>query len=504
MAAPKGDIYTRIADVVPPDGPVLSPKNRFLDGWWRWLWVFRKTADDNFTSVAVNDLGAQQAGQIEALQAEITALRLQFGSFQAEAVQDLAAVTAQQAQTQEMVGAIEQIIAPDGLQASVQQAIDLALANGAYVTLPPPPAQDSATIASAGEEFGARLTALEAYLPELMPRSEPPAADLSTQPWIETGHLAVRDKMERFATVTVMNDITGAGGLLANWGVFTGSALGGGPILWAATGAGDANVGMTILPKGTGAIMAAIPDGTAVGGNARGAGAVDLQMNRASNTSVASGANSTTFGSNNGASGQASVAMGQNSVASGLAAFAMGNSSTAGGQSSVALGGTCTDRGVSGCFVFGSNRFTVNGDAQKLECIHMSTTAAAAAVRLTTNGSAVSAVAGSINILILPANSTYLIRIDMAVQDNTAGTSWVFTLAAASIHRGATAASTVTGTGNPVFVAGPTTGAAAVIATVPTFTADTTNGAINITFTPPVGNTNTLHITGTTYVQQVA
>jgi hypothetical protein len=49
------------------------------------------------------------------------------------------------------------------------------------------------------------------------------------------------------------------------------------------------NVNAAIVPKGNGAIVAAIPDGTSVGGNARGVYAVDLQISRTANTQVASG-----------------------------------------------------------------------------------------------------------------------------------------------------------------------------------------------------------------------
>jgi hypothetical protein len=52
------------------------------------------------------------------------------------------------------------------------------------------------------------------------------------------------------------------------------------------------NVNAAIVPKGNGAIVAAIPDGTATGGNARGTYAVDLQMVRSLATQVASGASS--------------------------------------------------------------------------------------------------------------------------------------------------------------------------------------------------------------------
>ena len=60
---------------------------------------------------------------------------------------------------------------------------------------------------------------------------------------------------------------------------------------WTATNAA-ANVNAAIIPKGTGAIVAALPDGTAVGGNARGTNAVDLQRVRTLATQVASGGSS--------------------------------------------------------------------------------------------------------------------------------------------------------------------------------------------------------------------
>lgn len=57
---------------------------------------------------------------------------------------------------------------------------------------------------------------------------------------------------------------------------------------WTATNAA-ANVNAAIIPKGTGALIAQIPDGTTTGGNARGSYAVDLQMSRTAADQVASG-----------------------------------------------------------------------------------------------------------------------------------------------------------------------------------------------------------------------
>lgn len=76
---------------------------------------------------------------------------------------------------------------------------------------------------------------------------------------------------------------------------------------WTAAGAAT-NINAAIVPKGTGAIVADIPDGTATGGNARGAYAVDLQMIRSAATQVASGVSSFVGGGeNNTASGTAAT-----------------------------------------------------------------------------------------------------------------------------------------------------------------------------------------------------
>ena len=54
----------------------------------------------------------------------------------------------------------------------------------------------------------------------------------------------------------------------------------------------SSNYDIAIVPKGNGAIVANIPDGTSVGGNKRGTYAVDLQLNRNGAAQVASGENS--------------------------------------------------------------------------------------------------------------------------------------------------------------------------------------------------------------------
>lgn len=75
---------------------------------------------------------------------------------------------------------------------------------------------------------------------------------------------------------------------------------------------GQTNSSVVISPKGTGAfIVGPPPDGTAVGGNARGDNSIDIQPDRLQATDVASGDRSVTIGTQNEASNNGSVAIGQ-------------------------------------------------------------------------------------------------------------------------------------------------------------------------------------------------
>ena len=77
------------------------------------------------------------------------------------------------------------------------------------------------------------------------------------------------------------------------------------------------NLNLALIPKGTGALITDMPDGTLTGGNARGQSAVDLQMTRTGQTEVASGDFSVIGGGqNNTASGSLStVGGGSNNTA---------------------------------------------------------------------------------------------------------------------------------------------------------------------------------------------
>ena len=106
--------------------------------------------------------------------------------------------------------------------------------------------------------------------------------------------------------------------------------------------AGFVNSDIALLAKGTGATLAQVPDGTAVGGNKRGTGATDFQKSRSLATHVASGlqAGILAGGSNRASGSNSAVVGGGDNIASGDNSFVGGgNSNTSSGLASAILGG---------------------------------------------------------------------------------------------------------------------------------------------------------------------
>lgn len=122
---------------------------------------------------------------------------------------------------------------------------------------------------------------------------------------------------------------------------------------------GATNVDVAILPKGTGAFMLQIPDGTTAGGNKRGARAADFQTSRASADQVASGLGSFVAGNNNLASANYTAAVGGGNIASSAGAFVAGSGNTSSGIASVAIGLANLASGQGASAFGGSN--TVSG-----------------------------------------------------------------------------------------------------------------------------------------------
>jgi hypothetical protein len=94
--------------------------------------------------------------------------------------------------------------------------------------------------------------------------------------------------------------------------------------------ASTTNADFVIRPKGTGAILAAIPDNTSIGGDKRGANAVDLQTIRTSSSRVANGNYSVITGGN------------ENTASNTYSSVLGGYLNTASGQYSSNLGGYAT------------------------------------------------------------------------------------------------------------------------------------------------------------------
>lgn len=269
----------------------------------------------------------------------------------------------------------------------------------------------------------------------------------------------------------------------ANSLTFAGSASGA-PVGVLAVGS-DANVGLYFQPKGTGALTMTVPDNAVAGGNARGAGAVDLQIPRFSANQVASGQAATIVGgTSNIASGQTSTVLGgYNNLAGAQGAVVGGFENLADGTySSIPGGWKARARGRYGIQCFASGVFSAVGDAQGCNFILRGSTASTSAGRLTADGAA----AGSANCLNIPDNTVVVLDGMISARDTTAAGSAGVVAMRAMLARGTGAASTVATINNPGAAFGTGTGATGVSAAM---TADTANGCLNVTVTPPNGDT---------------
>lgn len=249
---------------------------------------------------------------------------------------------------------------------------------------------------------------------------------------------------------------------------------------------GTTNQDAVIQVKGTGSLLAQLPDSTTTGGNKRGTNAVDLQMVRGNATNVASGTNAAIpGGQDNTASGTNSFAAGFSNLASGAGAIAIGSYNSVTGANSLALGyqavsigqyTTCignlaNDHGIQGAFVHATKNVAATfsqGGMYKL----LATTTNATATVATTDASA----AGTTNQLVLPTGSAYQFRIGViagVANGNTASWDIVGCIANKSGAVALVGVPTVTSTGRDA-------GAAAWTVAV---TADVTNLALALTVT---------------------
>lgn len=191
------------------------------------------------------------------------------------------------------------------------------------------------------------------------------------------------------------------------------------------------NVDAALRSKGTGAILAQIPDSSTAGGNKRGTNAVDWQMSRTAAAAVASGAYSGVLsgrdgtasaqtsvvlgGDINASTGRSSISGGEGTTAGGICAVSLGKNtaassdySTARGRSTMAnaeaseaSGFNSTVRGVYGAQSWASGTFSSQGDAQGRRFILRAATANATPTAVSADGNAIAAT----NQLSVPANS---------------------------------------------------------------------------------------------------
>lgn len=215
-----------------------------------------------------------------------------------------------------------------------------------------------------------------------------------------------------------------------------------------AIGAG-ANIDFVIAPKGTGAILAQVPDGMVTGGGKRGAGAVDFQTVRASADQVASSDYSFVTGMYNRAGGYCASVSGTNSTATGNYSFCNGYYCNASGSGSAALGlQVSTPRDYS--FGFGRNLNTrcvgaiaegysagISGRQQAERILLCWDTSTTTAQQLTAGATALSPT----SVPVMPNNSVYYCRIRVLARNTITNEvkSWAGT---ALIKRGANTAST--------------------------------------------------------------
>ena len=272
---------------------------------------------------------------------------------------------------------------------------------------------------------------------------------------------------------------------------------------------------LALCPKGSGALLVAVPDNTATGGNKRGSQSVDLQRarttaaqvasgqysavlsgykNTASNTAglVAGGENNTSSGAYsfigggnaNAASAQyATIAGGDANSASALGATVGGGSSnTASGINSAIQGGTgATTRGITGAEAYATGSFFSQGLSQRERFVMYRGTTDATPTRLSTGGAA----HATTNQPVLPNTSVYAFVGRIAVREAATGDCAAWEVKGV-IKRGANAAATsIVGTVTSSSIAADT-GASPWSVSI---TADTTLGCLAITVTGEAAHT---------------
>ncbi|MAB96919.1 MAG: hypothetical protein CMK71_02470 [Pseudomonadaceae bacterium] len=298
--------------------------------------------------------------------------------------------------------------------------------------------------------------------------------------------------------------------------------------------ASEANSDLSVIPKGSGALIAAVPDGLASGGNKRGAYAVDLQLKRSSASNVANGYASTIGGgddntasatrstvsggfSNVASGGTSAVLGGQYCTSSGVSSIAGGGACTASGQGAVAMGTSCqagasgsislgissiasgeaavcigrggqanssystvlgrsgSARYVVNSFIFSSYIFGAQYSSQAGKYVIGAATSSATPTKLASDQSSPSAT----NQVTLPNNAAYAFSGKVVVREGSTGDCAAWSISGL-LRRGSSAATTaIVGTPTKTLLGADAGASSWDIA----LSADTTNGALALTVT---------------------
>ena len=237
------------------------------------------------------------------------------------------------------------------------------------------------------------------------------------------------------------------------------------------------NIDFCMVAKGTGALLAQVPNGAVAGGNKRGQNATDFQKTRTVATQVASGAYSVIVGgASNTASGDYSFAGGVGNIASNYCATVVcGNGNVASGEYSTIPGGrNATTNYILGALVYGFVADSLGQNQMSFWGGRVATTTDTP-TRITANATSATAA----NQLALRTNSAFRVRGTVVARNTTTNDTkeWTFE---ALIKRGATAAATaLVGTPTITSTFADTAAESWAIA----ISADTTNGALAITST---------------------
>lgn len=255
--------------------------------------------------------------------------------------------------------------------------------------------------------------------------------------------------------------------------------------------ASQANVSLVLWPQGTGALIAGPPpDGAAVGGNNRGANAIDLCMVRTGASNVGAGAGCITLGGRNNYSlGNYSGAGGDASGTQGTACFVFGQNGYTLGVTGSAVFGHFTGSNVSYELVWGSysigrlvgaltgacGGFAAQGDAQQHLFVGRVQTSNATPTEVFLDGS-------SARISINPNSSAVLVFNFVARTSTAAGTieSACYRREVLVTRGAAVGSTTIVGEqtlGTDIISAG------LAAAGGPTISADTTNGCVKVEYT---------------------